>query len=394
MNTKNKPSRFPRTARSVLALSVTAALGVLHSAHAADIKIGVILPLSGPGASQGLPTQKGIQAAAKSMANVNGKNIVMIQLDDVSDPTTSARNARKLIEEDKVDVIIGTTSVPGAMALAAIANETSTPLVSFTPLNLQGDKAQWSVTTVQPTQLIFDAAVKHMHAAGVKSIGYIGFSDSWGDLAYDSLQKAIEGKDMSVVTNERYARSDISVAGQALKISAKKPDAVIGGTAGSPGALPYLALDGRNYKGKLYGTHAILNKEFVKLTNGTAEGLLAPTGPILVADQLPDSHPSKQPAQDFRKAYQAVHNALPEEVFSAYAYDAWSVVANAASRVAADVEPGTPAYRTALRDAIFSTKELAVNHGVLNYALGNPYGSDERSVVIVKLEKDQWVLQP
>lgn len=191
----------PKFVRRTLTATALVVCGV--SAIAADLKIGVILPLSGPIASQGIPTSKGIQASAKFKAEVNGRKITFIQLDDASDPSTAARNARKLIDEEKVDVLIGTGGVPGAMAIAAVARESKTPLVSFTPLALQGDDAAWAVTTAQPAPLMIAAIVEHMKKAGIKSVGYIGFSDSWGDLAYSSLQKATEGSAIKVLGNER-----------------------------------------------------------------------------------------------------------------------------------------------------------------------------------------------
>ena len=370
-----------------------AACGIGTLAAAADLKVGFIAPLSGPISSQGIPNAKGIQAGLKYKGEVGGRKIVLIQLDDASDPSTSARNARKLIEEEKVDVIVGTGGVPGSMAIAAVAREAKVPLVSFTPLTLAGDESAWAVTTAQPAPLMISAVVEHMKRSGVKSVGYIGFSDSWGDLAYSSLQKSVEPGGMTVTSNERYARSDNSVAGQVLKIVATRPDAVLGGTAGTPGALPYLGLAERGYKGAIYGTHGLINPDFVRVAGASAQGLLAPTGPAAVADQLPASHPSKKIAMEFRAAYQQTHNAVPTDAFSAYAFDAWLVITNAAARVAPKLEPGTPAYRAALRDAIFETKELPVTHGVLNYKPGSPYGADSRSVVIVKLDKGQWVLQ-
>jgi len=377
------------------AISFALAVGFMaNSAGAADLKVGFIAPLSGPISSQGIPNAKGIQAGLKYKAEVGGRKIVLIQLDDASDPSTSARNARKLIEDEKVDVIVGTGGVPGSMAIAAVARETKTPLVSFTPLTLAGDESAWAVTTAQPASLMISAVVEHMKRAGVKSVGYIGFSDSWGDLAYASLKKSAESAGIKVVADERYARSDNSVAGQVLKILAAKPDAVLGGTAGTPGALPYLALAERGYKGMIYGTHGLINPDFVRVAGASAQGLLAPTGPVMVADQLPANHPSKKIAAEFRAAYQQTHNAVPTDAFSAYAFDAWLVIANAAARVAPKLEPGTAEYRAALRDAIFATKELAVTHGVLNFSPGSPNGADSRSVVIVKLDKGQWVLQP
>lgn len=375
------------------AIATAITLTVLtNSANAADIKVGLITPLSGPVSSQGIPFAKGIQAGWKYRAEIGGRKVVLIQLDDGSDPSASARNARKLIDDEKVDVIIGTGGVPGAMAIAGVSREAKTPLVSFTPLTLSGDDAAWAVTTAQPAPLMVQTMVDHMKRAGVKTVGYIGFSDSWGDMAYGALQKSAE-PGIAVVTNERYARADSSVAGQVLKMVAARPDAVLAGTAGAPGALPYLGLAERGYKGAIYGTHGLINPDFVRIAGASAEGLLAPTGPVMVADQLPANHPSKKIAGEFRAAYQQAHSAAPSDAFSAYAFDAWLVVMNAAARVSPKMEPGTAAYREALRDAIFSTKELAVTHGVLNYKPGSSYGADARSAVVVKLEKGQWILQ-
>jgi branched-chain amino acid transport system substrate-binding protein len=377
-----------------LAVLAAILLAPAPAATAADLKIGVIAPLSGPIASQGVPTSRGIQAAMKYRSEVGGRKVTLVQLDDASDPSASARAARKLIDDEKVDVIIGTGGVPGSMAIATICRESKTPFVSYTPLVPSGDDSAWAVTTAQPAPLMINAVVEHMKKAGVKTIGYIGFSDSWGDLAYNSLEKSATAAGMRVVTNERYARSDSSIAGQILKIVAAKPDAVIGGTAGTPGALPYITLSDRGYKGAIYGTHGIINPDFVRVTGAAGQGLLAPTGPVMVAEQLPDSHPSKKVAADFRAAYQAVHNALPGDAFSAYAFDSWLVALDAAARVSPKLEPGTPEYRAALRDAIFATKDLAVTHGVLTFKAGTPYGADSRSVVVVKLDKGQWRLQP
>ncbi|HYP70686.1 MAG TPA: ABC transporter substrate-binding protein, partial [Variovorax sp.] len=333
---------------------------------------------------------KGIKAGAAYKSEVAGHKIVMVALDDASDPSTAARNARKLIEEDKVDVIIGTAGSPGALAIAAVARETKTPLISIANANLPGEEGAWMVTLPQPAPLMVSAVVERMKASGVKSVGYIGFSDAWGDLVYDALQKSAGPAGIKVIGNERYARADTSVAGQVLKIVAQKPDAVITGTSGTPGALPYLALAERGYKGQIYGTHALINPDFVRVGGASVEGLLAPTGPVIVAEQLPESNPMRKVAMDFRAAYQKANGAAPTDAFSAYSFDGWLLMLDAASRTKG--EPGTPAYRVALRDAIVSTKELVGTHSVYNFKPDNRYGSDDRSRVIVKLEKGQWKL--
>jgi branched-chain amino acid transport system substrate-binding protein len=386
---------FPmKSLRSLVAVACAAWLGAAaHTALAADYKVGFITSLTGPVSSLGIPYQKGILAAQTYKADIDGKKIEVIQLDDASDPSTAARNARKLIEEDKVDAIIGTAGSPGTLAIAAVAHETKTPLIGIGNADLPGEPGSWMVTVPQPAPLMVSAVVDHMKKAGVKTVGYIGFSDSWGDLVYDALQKSV-GDGMKVVSNERYARADSSVTGQVLKIVALHPDAVITGGSGTPGALPYLALAERGYKGKLYGTHALINPDFVRVGGAAVEGLLAPTGPVIVAEQLPESNPIRKVSMDFRAAFQKANNAPTTDAFSAYSFDAWLIFMDAAKRASVKAQPGTPEFRAALRDAITSTKELVGTHGVYNFNPNSRYGVDERSRVMVKLEKGQWKLVP
>jgi branched-chain amino acid transport system substrate-binding protein len=362
------------------------------STWAADLKVGFITSLSGPVSSLGIPYEKGMKAALAYKSELAGRKIQVVQLDDASDPSTAARNARKMIEEDKVDIIIGTAGSPGALAIAAVARETKTPLISIANANLNGEEGAWMVTLPQPAPLMVTAVVERMKKSGVKTVGFIGFSDAWGDLVYDALLKAAPDAGIKVVSNERYARADSSVTGQVLKIVAQRPDAVITGTSGTPGALPYLALAERGYKGLIYGTHALINPDFVRVGGASVEGLLAPTGPVVVAEQLPDSNPMRKAAMDYRAAYQKANGAVPTDAFSAYTFDAWLLLLDAASRTKG--EPGTPQYRVALRDAVVNTKELVGTHSVYNFKPDNRYGSDDRSRVIVKLEKGQWKLVP
>lgn len=381
---------FRTTALAGLAMGIGALTAA--SALAADLKVGFITSLSGPVSSLGIPYEKGMKAAVAYKSEAGGHKIQLVQMDDASDPTTAARNARKMIDEDKVDVIIGTAGSPGALAIAAVARETKTPLISIANANLEGEEGAWMITLPQPAPLMASALVERMKKSGIKTLGYIGFSDAWGDLVYDAMMKIAEPAGIKVVSNERYARADSSVTGQVLKIVALKPDAVITGTSGTPGALPYLALTERGYKGQIYGMHALINPDFVRVGGASVEGLLAPTGPVIVAEQLPDSNPIKKVSMDFRAAYLKANGAPANDAFSAYSFDAWIVLLEAASRAKGD--PGTPAYRMALRDALVSGKEVVGTHSVYNFKPNSRYGSDERSRVVVKLEKGQWKLVP
>ncbi|WHZ10955.1 MAG: ABC-type branched-chain amino acid transport system, periplasmic component [Burkholderiaceae bacterium] len=378
--------------RLVCATALTAA--VAATASAADLKIGFISSMSGPVSGLGIPYAKGIQVALAQRPEIAGHKVQLIMLDDASDPTTAARDARKLVAEDHVDVLIGTSGVPGAMAIAAVARETKTPLISPTPVNLPSDDGGWVVTSSQPFPLMVSAVVDRMKRSGVKTVAYIGFSDALGDLAYDSLVKAAQPAGIKVVANERYARSDSSVAGQILRILGTHPDAVFAGNSGSPGALPYLALAERGYKGQLYGTHGLINADFVRVAGSSANGLMVPSGPVMVAEQLPASNPVRSVAIEFREAYKRKEGAYPVDAFAAYTYDAYLVFADAAARAMKGAAPGTPAFRAALRDAIAATHELAGTQGVYNFRPNEAYGLDKRSALVIRLEQGQWKLVP
>ena len=376
------------------------ALGMLCFAAspstAADITVGLVTSLSGPGASIGIPYAKGAAAGVLYLDTIGNNKIRLIQLDDASDPSAATRDARKLVEEEKVDILMGTSGVPGAVAMSTVAVETKTPMISLTPIPpvTVGPAGQWIVSVPQPPAMMVAGVVERMKKDGVKTAGFIGFSDSWGDLVYGALMKNAPTNQIDVTTNERYARADTSVTGQTLKIISTHPDAVITGGSGTPGALPYLALAERGYKGGLYGTHALINPDFVRVGGAAVEGVIAPTGPVVVAEQLPDSYPTKKIALAFREAYQKANNAPTNDGFSAYAFDAWLVFADAAKRALAQAQPGTPEFHTALRDAIINTHDVVGTHAVYNFKPGETFGVDERARVMVKLANTKWTLLP
>lgn len=395
MNTNHDgDNKMKSKLKSVLAAALLSAFGL--AASAADLKVGLSVSLSGPNSSLGIPYQKGMLAAQSYKGEVNGHKIQLIVLDDGSDPTTAGRNARKLVEEDKVDVLMGTSGVPAAVAMAQVGRDAKVPMIGLTPIMLNPAENPWVMTVAQPTQLMVDAVVARMKRDNVKTVGYIGFSDAWGDLVYDALTKAAAREHIEVTSNERYARSDSSVTGQILKVLAKRPDGVMTGGAGTPGALPFLALAERGYKGKIYGQHGLINPDFLRVAGSAAQGALMPTGPIIVAEQLPDSYPTKKIGMLFREIYQKVNKEPSGDAFSAYSFDGWLVFVDAAERAMAKTkaEPGTAEFRSALRDAIFSTREVVGTHGVYNFKPGDLYGVDERARVIVRVDNGQWKYAP
>jgi len=371
--------------------SVAIAAAVALPAKAADITVGLITSMTGPGASIGIPYSKGTTAGVAYKDEVSGTKLKVIQLDDATDPSVATRNARKLIEQDKVDVLMGAGSTPASIAITAVCHELKVPCITLSPVNMPGEPGSWMISIPQPPTLMVSVVVDYMKAAGVKTVGYIGYSDGWGDLVYGGLEKSADG--MKILTNERFARTDTSVTAQALRIMAAAPDAVLTGGSGTPGALPFIALRERGYTKEIYGTPAIINPDFIRVGGPAVEGVIASTGPVVVADQLPDSYPTKKVSLEYQKVYQKANSEPARGAFAPYAFDGWLVLLDSAKRaLAAGAKPGTPEFRTALRDALVNAKEVVGTHGVYSFHPGASFGVDKRALVLVKLVDGKWKL--
>jgi branched-chain amino acid transport system substrate-binding protein len=369
------------------------AFAVAVPAQAADINVGLITSMTGPGASIGIPYAKGTAAGVAYKDEVDGIKLNVIQLDDTTDPSVATRDARKLIEQDKVDVLMGSGSTPASIAITAICHELKVPCITLSPVNMPGEPGSWMISMPQPPNLMVSVVVDYMKAAGVKTVGYIGYNDGWGDLVWGGLEKSAEPDGIKILTNERYARADTSVTAQALHIVSAAPDAVMTGGSGTPGALPFIALRERGYTKEIYGTPAIINPDFIRVGGAAVEGVIASTGPVVVADQLPDSYPTKKIALEYQAAYQKANNEPARGAFGPYAFDGWLVLLDSAKRaLATGAKPGTSEFRTALRDAMVTAKDVVGTHGVYNFKPGESFGVDKRALVLVKLVDGKWKL--
>ena len=371
----------------LLALGLAAAF--IGSASAQEITIGVTLATTGPAASLGVHYKNAFQLFPKTLG---GQPVKYIMLEDASDPSVAAKNARKLVTEDKVDAIMGSVSVPSTTQVGQIATETKTPMIALSPVALPPDKLDWIFVVPQPVSLMMDAVVEHMKAHNVKTIGYIGFSDSWGDLVLKATEQHAAPLSMKIVASERYARADTSVTGQAIKILAADPDAVVVGGSGTGGALPQLALVERGYKKQIYHNHGTVNREFIKVGGKAVEGAIAPTGPLIVFEELPDNNPIKAVAGDFVTRYEKQFGEGSRNAFAGYSYDGFLLLNAAVPAAMAKAKPGTPEFRQALRDSLEAVKEVVGTHGVYSMSAKDHTGLDRRARVLVRVENGAWRL--
>lgn len=375
------------TKRILLAMGVAA--GLAASAQAQEITIGVTMGATGPGASLGIHYKNAYQLMPKTLG---GQPVKYIILEDGTDATNAAKNARKLITEDKVDAIMGSVSVPSTTQVAQIANETKTPMIALSPVALPPDKLEWVFVVPQPVPLMMSAVVEHMKSKGVKTVGYVGFSDSWGDLVLKAVEQHAGPAGIKVVTNERYARADTSVTGQVIKVLAANPDAVVVGGSGTGGALPHIGLVERGYKGQIYHNHGTVNREFIKVGGKAVEGAIAPTGALIVPEELPDSNPLKPVAGDFTKRYEQTFGEGSRNAFGGYSYDGYLLLNAAVPEAMKKAKPGTPEFRQALRDALESVKNVVGTHGIYNMTPTDHSGLDNRARVLVRVENGTWRL--
>jgi branched-chain amino acid transport system substrate-binding protein len=359
----------------------------------AQIKVGVTVSATGPAASLGIPEKNTFPLMPKE---IGGKTVEYIVLDDASDTTTAVRNARKLVSEDKVDVLIGSTVTPNSLAMIDVAAESETPMISMAAsaaiVEPVDAKRKWVFKTPQNDSHMSTAITSHMADSGIKTVAFIGFSDAYGEGWYREFSKLADLRKIKVVANERFARSDTSVTGQILKIMGTNPDAVLIAGSGTPAALPQKTLKERGYKGKIYQTHGIANNDFLRVCAKDCEGTWLPAGPLLVAEQLPDSNPVKKSALTYKNAYEKAYGAGSVSTFGGHAWDAGNLLAAAVPQALKAGQPGTKEFRKALRDALEGTKNLANAHGIVNMSPTDHLGLDQRSRVMVQIVDGKWKL--
>lgn len=372
-----------------------ALLCAMAFAAQADINVGVTLSATGPAASLGIPEKNTIALMPKT---IGGQKINYIVLDDASDTTAAVSNTRKLISENKVDVVLGSTVTPNSLAMIDVVAEEKVPMISMAAssriVEPMDAKRKWVFKTPQNDIMMSLAIAEHMAANGVKTVGFIGFSDAYGEGWFQEFTKAAELKKLKIVASERYARSDTSVTGQSLKLISAKPDAVLIAGSGTPAALPQKTLKERGYAGKVYQTHGVANADFLRVGGKDVEGTLLPSGPMLVASQLPDSHPLKKSALAYVNAYEAAHGKGSVSTFGGHAWDAGLIMSAAIPVALKKAQPGTPAFRAALRDALEEVKNVPGAHGIFAMSPTDHLGLDQRARVMVKIENGAWKYQP
>jgi len=384
-------SRSKLLAAALVASAVT--VGALPARG--DINVGVTLSATGPAASLGIPEKNTFALMPTTIA---GQKVNYIVLDDASDTTTAVKNVRKFVTEDNVDVIVGSTTTPNSLAVIDVAAEAQTPMISLAAsariIEPMDDKRRWIFKTPQNDVQMAVAIIDHMSKNNVKSVAFIGFADAYGEGWWNVFSKDAESRNIKIVANERFNRTDTSVTGQVLKMIAAKPDVMFIVASGTPAALPQKTLRERGYQGVIYQSHGVANADVLRVGGHAVEGTFLPAGPVLVADALPASHPVKKVALDYVAKYEAAYGKGSVSTFGAHAWDAGILLQNAVPVALKKAKPGSKEFRAALRDALEGLKNVAGAHGVFNVTPQDHLGFDQRAAVMVQIRNGGWVLLP
>jgi branched-chain amino acid transport system substrate-binding protein len=362
--------------------------GLPAMAQTSEITIGISISTTGPAAALGIPERNALDFVVKEIAGVPLKVIV---LDDGGDPTNATTNARRFVTESKADVIMGSSTTPPAIAVSNVANEAGIPHIGLAPFPITPERAKWSVDMPQPVPIMGKVLYEHMKAHNVKTVGYIGYSDSYGDLWFNDFKAQGVPMGMTLVDEERFARPDTSVAGQVLKLVAANPDAVLVGASGTAAGLPQTALRERGYKGLIYQTHGAASMDFIRISGPAAEGVIMASGPVMSPETQADSALTKKPGLALNSAYEAKYGPNSRSQFAGHSYDAFKVLERVIPVALKTAKPGTPEFREAIRQAFTTEREIAASQGVYNFTDKDRYGLDDRSRIILTVKDGKYV---
>jgi branched-chain amino acid transport system substrate-binding protein len=363
-------------------------------AAAAQVKIGVLVSATGPTSAIGIPQKN---TAALLPARIGEATVEYVVLEDGGDATRAVQNAKKLIAEDKVDALIGPSTTPNAFAILDTVAEAKVPLLATVGTQSVVEpvdaKKRWVFKTTQNDDLIAAALIKSMVKNGVKTVGFIGFNDPYGENWYKVFSGLAEKAGLRIVASERYARTDQSVTGQTLKLVAARPDAVLIAAVGGPAVLPQATLYDQGYKGRIYQTHAVATEDFIRLGKEKVEGTILAAGSMLVIDDIADTDPIKKVALVYMAAYEKQYGQKPA-TFGANTYDSGILLQRAIPVALKTAKPGTEAFRVALRDALEQERDVVGCQGVFNMSPTNHNGMDERARVLVVVKDGRFRLAP
>ena len=356
-------------------------------------RLGAIFSITGPGSSLGIPER---DTALMIEADVNGRGgikgpdgrmhpLKLVIYDDASDETKAVLAAKKLIDEDKVTAIVGTTLSGTSLAILDTVQKAEVPLVSCAAaLKIVEPAAErkWVFKTPQSDHLIVGVLVDYLKSKGLTRVAWLNVDYAFGQLGWIEFEKAAAAAGMTVVANEKFGQKDVDMTPQLTRVKGSGPQAVIVWSI-----PPSASIATKNYadlglRMPMFQSHGIGNRKYIELAGPASNGVLFPAGKLLVAEQLADNDLQKNVLLAYARDFEARYG--PRNTFGGHAWDAVQLAVRAMGRAGAD--------RAGVRAAIESTRNFVGIGGVFDFSPTDHNGLDRRAATMIEIVDGQWKL--
>ena len=354
------------------------------AASTGDIKIGVVLDITGAGASLGVPERQTIEMLADQVnaaGGVNGRKVKLYIEDNQSTEDGAAKATTKLLTTEKVDILLGASSTGPSLAMRPIAEKAEKPMVSLAANAKIVDGSKWVFKTAQNDKVVLEKMVDDMKAKGITQVAVARDASGFGEGIPEMLAEVGKAAGISVVKVEKFAPDATDFTSQMTNLRASNPQAVL-----IWGIPPAAGLAQKAYKQlglnvPVYQSHGIGNQAFLDTAGDTADGLRAPLGRMLVADQLKADDPQKPVVTKFISDFKAKYNANPS-TFAGHAYDGFMITVEALKKAGTD--------SAKLRDALEATSKWPGVSGVFTMTPTDHSGLTKDALVMVTVENKAW----
>ncbi len=379
---------FTRKSALPIILAVAGALLFSWPALAADTyKIGGIFSVTGRASFLGDPEKKTMEMVIEQInaaGGIDGKMLEGIIYDTEGDPTRALTNVNKLINKDDVIAIVGPSTTPTTLAIINPVMGAQVPLISCAAgVAITDPPKKWVFKTAQSDVLAVATVYRHMQANGIKKIGILTVAEAFGESGKNQLLTQAKDFGIEIVQSESFGAKDTDMTAQLTKIRKTEPQAIV-----CWGTNPGPAVVSKNVKQldlqiPLYQSHGVASPKFIELAGTAAEGVMLPTGKILVAGLLPDEDPQKAVLLKYIEDYESKYK-IPVSGFGGYAYDAMMMLKQAL--------PGTGGNKAKIRDNLEKIQNLVGISGVFNFSETEHNGLGPEAFVMVKIENGTWSL--
>jgi branched-chain amino acid transport system substrate-binding protein len=369
----------------LVALSI-AAIGCGESGESEIYKIGAVLSLSGPAAPLGQPEQRALMLLEENInenGGIEGRQVIFLIEDDESEPSKASTATTKLINQENVSAVAGSSTTGATLAMAPVCEKAMIPLVCCAAGTKITDPVQPYVFRTPPTDsMAIEKALTYIQEdLEVTKVAVLHDANAFGTGGADEVEQKAPDYDLEIVARESYGSTDTNMVGQLTKIQQTDAEViVVWGTNPGPASIAK-NMQELGMTMPYVGSHGIANKKFIELAGDAANGVVFPAGRLLIPSSIPEGSDWRKAVDEFSTEYEEAYG-MEIDTFAAHGYDAGLIITEAMKEAGSDPEK--------LRDAIENTKDLVGIDGVYTYSKTDHDGLSVDDLIIIEIENGEW----